>query len=174
MIRRSLCVVAAVVLGTSTLPAQEFLWAGLARTVALGATGDAFEDGYLLDVGIAWAVTGRQDLTVQTGLLYGGNRLKGAGGTVDVMGLTVGVGYAPKRWAYFEPYAVAGVGYIKRSDFGSGSGDPGYYAGGGVHSRLGDVAGWWLEARYLGAGTSGERLELVPVTLGLTFPLKRR
>jgi hypothetical protein len=69
---------------------------------------------------------------------------------------------------------VAGVGYIKRSDFGSGSGDPGYYAGGGVHSRLGDVAGWWLEARYLGAGTSGERLELVPVTLGLTFPLKRR
>jgi hypothetical protein len=174
MFRRSLLTFALVALGATTLPAQEFLWAGLARSVAIGRTADTFDDGYLFDVGIAWRIGNREDLNLQTGLLYGGNKLSGAGGTVDVMGFTVGLGYSPIQSAFLQPYVLAGVGYIRQTNFGASSGEPAYFAGGGMHGKLGDVAGWWLEARYLGAGTSGDRLELLPVTLGLTFPLKRR
>jgi hypothetical protein len=95
MWRRALCSLAVVALGATTLPAQEFLWAGYARTVALGQTAEAFKDGYLLDVGVAWKVGSRDDLSLQTGLLYGGNHVQGVGGTVDLWGLTVGLGYSP-------------------------------------------------------------------------------
>jgi hypothetical protein len=174
MWRRALCSLAVVGLGGTTLPAQEFLWAGYARTVALGQTAEAFKDGYLLDVGVAWKVGSRDDLSLQTGLLYGGNHVQGVGGTVDLWGLTVGLGYSPITVGPIEPYLIGGTGYLRRTDFGSNSGDLAYYAGGGIHGHLGDVAGWWLEARYLGAGSGDQRLELLPVTLGLTLPLKRR
>lgn len=162
-------VLASSITATDAVAQSKYLWIGGAMTQPMGDTKEAYESGFLADVGLGIPMGGDK-LSLHIGGLYGGNDFKGFDVSTDLMGGYVGFGYSLTSGAKINPYVMAHGGMM-RAKSGDNSESKGMFAvGGGLHTSLSDRVGLWADVRYLSV-MSDPKFTLLPIAAGITINL---
>jgi hypothetical protein len=151
------------------------VWAGAGPSIPLGDFGDRADTGWMAGAGLL-AIIGQSGLWAGVEGTLGRNSYKGYGGNHELMGGGGMVGYTLAQGARAQPYVFGNVGLLSlKTSSGGPSGDStsglSMGAGAGVTYNLTESASLFASGRYLTADIEDNRLNMVPVTVGLTYIL---
>jgi hypothetical protein len=175
MKRLSVLFTAVVVASLLTAPSasaqmSKFVWVGGAAVVPTGDSGDGLETGWWADVGFGLGFN--EKVSLQLGGLFGSNDAKTGNGKLDMMGGSLGLGYSLTTGAMLNPYLLGSIGMLQMDNgVTDAESEVMFQGGGGVFSALGQRVGFFVEARYLQAGSGDTKFTAIPVAVGLTFSL---
>jgi hypothetical protein len=150
------------------------VWAGAGPSIPLGDFGDAADAGWMAGAGLL-AVIGQSGLWAGVEGTLGRNSFKDYdGGNWELMGGGGMVGYTLSPGARARPYVFGNVGLLSlKASAGGFSSDSesglSMGAGGGVTYSLTESASLFASGRYLTVDIEGDRLNMVPITVGFTY-----
>lgn len=145
----------------------KYAWIGAGAGIPIGDSGDGLKTGYLADVGIGFDL--REKVDLHLGVLFGNNPHKIGDRSTDLLGGSVGLEYAITTGKAANPYVLGGVGAMRLDAAGEADTEFMFHGGGGIAGPLSPRLGYWIEARYLQAGSGDSKLTIVPLAAGIVF-----
>jgi opacity protein-like surface antigen len=161
-------------LGSERLQAQSVSFGiGGGLTIPTGTFGDFAKTG--------WHGLGHIGYGLPSGLglrgdfLYGQNKFDVGSGKFKLAGGLGNVLYEFQSPGGVKPYLIAGAGFFNaKADVTGGTSETkfAFGGGGGVKLKVGADANFFVEGRYVSVQTSGDNLNFIPLTAGISFGTK--